>query len=531
MSYVCPAASPSAQRGGAKGLVLSQRRIVIVLLLASLSWILSSHFQTKLRIISTTTTTTSTAKIRKDASQINGFQSSLSSPSSTLDMVKESNSFKAERQEEEKEDLLDSITTPYEHDVMTTPRSPQRLNQPEPAPQEKVSPLPTRPQIAWLLSFPNSGTSYTMANTQHLTGRLIATNYAQELKDRAVSLNATTGHGPFYKKQQVNTSTIPLPLPTTYILTKTHCAGYCSFCKPSGYILPTVQDFERGCRRVTMPQTPMPAFSSIAEEEARQAHQTKESLPNHKTKSKKIMAHYDAPGAARAIHLIRHPLDNLVSRMHLDLHSVRSRRPELHAIAQLPTERQRLLAWCHLTDTIHAHALETKTDGLLPNATRQLLLWKNQTTNETLSFPQALPLSSAAESSTTTSTMTSTIPFCRVELFRYVQWHSRVLELSEQLYPDMPLHTVHYESYSTQYNATVDGILEFLHQSRQGPHTEPLPFVPHKTYVGDLYTLDERRALWAYLVALADTTATPKLWTVVLQPYLGDVPSLLSSSS
>lgn len=63
--------------------------------------------------------------------------------------------------------------------------------------------LPTAdqsPHIAWLMSFPNSGTSYTL--------RLVQTS------------------GPYLRQQTAN------ELPKTYILTKTHCGGRCVHCIP-----------------------------------------------------------------------------------------------------------------------------------------------------------------------------------------------------------------------------------------------------------------------------------------------------------
>lgn len=52
-------------------------------------------------------------------------------------------------------------------------------------------------RIAWLMSFPNSGTSYTMRNTVSMTNMTVAQNYAGEAKDGLTSLRPDISKGPF----------------------------------------------------------------------------------------------------------------------------------------------------------------------------------------------------------------------------------------------------------------------------------------------------------------------------------------------
>jgi len=88
----------------------------------------------------------------------------------------------------------------------------------------RSSPLP---DIAWLMSFPNSGTSYTMRLVQAVSNTTAATNYAEECQQDASGRVATLFDSPSgpYLRQQV-------PLPKRYILTKTHCGGRCVHCIP-----------------------------------------------------------------------------------------------------------------------------------------------------------------------------------------------------------------------------------------------------------------------------------------------------------
>ena len=88
------------------------------------------------------------------------------------------------------------------------------------------------PDIAWLMSFPNSGTSYTMRLVQAVSNTTAATNYAEECKqDRSGRVATLYGSpsGP-YLRQQVHDG--GMSLPKKYILTKTHCGGRCVHCIP-----------------------------------------------------------------------------------------------------------------------------------------------------------------------------------------------------------------------------------------------------------------------------------------------------------
>ena len=96
------------------------------------------------------------------------------------------------------------------------------------------------PDIAWLMSFPNSGTSYTMRLVQAVSNTTAATNYAEECKQDNSGHVATlygSQSGP-YLRQQVHDG--GMSLPKKYILTKTHCGGRCVHCIPGE--TPCVQD-------------------------------------------------------------------------------------------------------------------------------------------------------------------------------------------------------------------------------------------------------------------------------------------------
>ena len=153
------------------------------------------------------------------------------------------------------------------------------------------------PSIAWLLSFPNSGTSYTLANTNQVTQRLVATNY--NVAGRSVSQHfPMPEQGPFL----LNDAAVADLLPDTYILTKTHCAAYCVDCPLRNFLHWSIEAFVDGCR-------------TTKEQRLQQQHDSNNNATTtilHKTM-------YPAAWVKRAVHLVRNPFDNLVARMHLSL--------------------------------------------------------------------------------------------------------------------------------------------------------------------------------------------------------------------
>lgn len=98
------------------------------------------------------------------------------------------------------------------------------------------------PEVAWLMSFPNSGTTYTLQLIQQYTNTTTATNYGNE---QGVHGTNTPVHpwmekGPFCRHLGWN-------LPPRYILTKTHCGGTAMSPNPADYV-ETHRSFEIACR-------------------------------------------------------------------------------------------------------------------------------------------------------------------------------------------------------------------------------------------------------------------------------------------
>ena len=281
-----------------------------------------------------------------------------------------------------------------------TLRPTERTSLPMPSSEDDTtrdSPLPT---LAWLMSFPNSWTSYTLMNTYTVTERLVGTNYNLAPRPHPDHFPRNNPQGPFLlpaalpqeKQQQPSLLHIPL-LPTTNLLTKTHCTAYCVDCPPQNFANLSVQAFAKGCRTV------------------KERNQTTLAL-SHSV--------YPASWVTKAVHLIRNPFDNLVARMHLSLRDGNQTGRE-----DSPATRQTLLAWCQ--ETADAYKDDFFNASFLDKDVQEIL--------------QTLP--------------------CPLEWYRWVQWHNLAIQTTQQLLK-IQVHYVHYETYTTNFNQTVATLLEFL---------------------------------------------------------------------
>lgn len=287
--------------------------------------------------------------------------------------------------------------------------------------------------IAWLMSFPNSGTSYTSYLVRKVTGKNTASNSGTESfgKD-GTSVGVFGDHagagGPFW--------TEPLKRPRTesgYLLTKTHCGGRCNRCSLHQYV-EMQHTFSRRCfegHRVSKDENGAPTSTLVS---------------------------YSKEHVQRAVHLIRDPFDNVVSRFHLTIkHFVERNQTEA---ARYPKSKAGFLTFC-------------RDQGRRYRRDEQESRFYEDVFDEARNVP------------------------CHADFFRYIQWHNLAFTTTWNL--RIPTMILHYENYTYDLGQTQQALLDFLEQ--EGVHEPPL-FINGKTY-REYFTEAEIQAVSAMFSTLA----------------------------
>mmetsp|Transcript_1501 Transcript_1501/g.2334 ORF Transcript_1501/g.2334 Transcript_1501/m.2334 type:complete len:381 (-) Transcript_1501:1685-2827(-) len=281
-------------------------------------------------------------------------------------------------------------------------------------------------KLALLLSFPNSGTSYTLKNTRRVSNTSTASNYCgKNLEALPVFSNRT--HGP-----HIIPESSPHNFPLHYILTKTHCF-HCIECHPSEYMI-SVKTFQERCLTECV----------------------------HTIEDNKIYEHYSLSTVGKFVHLIRSPFDNIVSRFRLH-------RKQLLQISGDPVE--------HSFNATEFRSYCKEQDDMFDKEERKS--WKN------------VELQTIA-----------TRVLCHADWFRWVHWHNHAFEMSRRHRTNIPTFVLHYDDYRSEFNQTVQRLLDFLNMTWVQP---PVDFY-WKDY-SDYYTEEERQAALRFvsLIASNDT--------------------------
>ncbi|KAK1746328.1 hypothetical protein QTG54_002935 [Skeletonema marinoi] len=156
---------------------------------------------------------------------------------------------------------------------------------------------PKNGRIAWLMSFPNSGTSYTSYLIRTITQTTTGSNYGHESPNPNEQSSVSSSVGIF------DDNPIPswteswndrLQQPSEgYILTKTHCGGF-SFCKDCDSLVYNSHTFLKKCL-----EGDYVTGNATSGFEISKGFASKDKI-------------------ARAVHIIRDPFDNVVARFHLE---------------------------------------------------------------------------------------------------------------------------------------------------------------------------------------------------------------------
>lgn len=289
------------------------------------------------------------------------------------------------------------------------------------------------PKVAWLMSFPNSGTSFTIHMTREASNTTTATNYALEgeIRDKPsvpVIAGKTGDQGPWLELIPGRETSIP----ERYIITKTHCKGFCTgrYCGADKIIQP-VRTFMEGCATGT------------------RAVETKQGL-------EKIDTTYRTELVGKAIHIFRHPLDNIVARFHLE-YNVQMAKGRKRFAKAYPKNEIGFKRWCAKDDSNRSLLSHRLVDDRL----RAMMLQ---------------------------------VP-CFNEFFRYVQWHNLAFATTREM--DVPTMLLHYQDFSTDFEGARDRVLDWLELPRVA---NGVKFQDGKVY-RSYYSREEKRSIRDFLQA------------------------------
>eukprot|EP00804_Cyclotella_cryptica_P015408 CCRYP_008035-RB/>CCRYP_008035-RB protein AED:0.09 eAED:0.09 QI:715/1/1/1/0/0.66/3/225/393 len=334
-------------------------------------------------------------------------------------------------------------------------------------------------------SFPNSGTSFTSLLIRHASNATTATNYGMEsnpgIDGKSVPVHDWSWRGPYWlhppsqdshgesrntteknlKKQVISGSgtetgksgSYNIPPEGASILTKTHCGSRCSFCPPDKY-LETWQSFLIKCLSGSRSiPTTTDKDTSVDDKVHVNVGYQKEYVTYHPSLVEK------------AVHLIRNPFDNLVSRFHHEQKEHKKRR-DTKWTGRYSNDANGFRKWCADED-------------LLFRSKEQRVAW------EELGY-DAKKIQMHFEGVA-----------CHAEFFRYVQWHNYAISAVQKL--EVPVIYIHYEDYTTDLEVVTDRMLEFLNLPRVGI----LPtFDSNKDY-SEYFSLEERAAASELMRVLA----------------------------
>lgn len=228
------------------------------------------------------------------------------------------------------------------------------------------------------------------------------------------------------------------------VVTKTHCAGYCDYCTSSLSVISSTDAFQDGCVTATKKNASDPLGG--------------------------IDTEYSVYAPQRAIHLYRHPIDNIVARMHRGLMKRRKQGWTEEQLRAFNDTAEGIQAWCGYMDEKY---------GPVPS------FYGREIRELATSVP------------------------CYSEFIRYVEWHNHANKMTAKL--ELPVFSLYYEDYANSYKQTVADLLAFVGLDAVAP---PLPFEAGKTYE-HLFSAKESRAASQLVRAVSD----PSTWPY-LRPYV-----------
>lgn len=306
---------------------------------------------------------------------------------------------------------------------------------------------PKAPKLAWLMSFPDSGTTFTTLTIQSASQRSTASNYGNMFMDRDGNIDRNTQRSiPVYINQDNGPYLFSSwPLPENYVVTKTHCSGFCTDCYPGNYIK-SPKRFLYECH-----------VGSLFDPMYAKANRGKDPFQ---------YLFYDEKMVKKAVHLIRDPFDNIVSRFHHEYRLAVLR--DNHDFPDAyPYNSEGFHKWCAFMS-----------DKYLDEESKWYDDWSGEG-----AFDKA-----------------KSVP-CHSEFYKYIQWHNHAFFSTDTLM-QIPTMVTHYEDFAKDYDTTLEKLLHFYELPMDG---EPKDFYFH-TY--DYFTKEEKAATKNFIKLIA----SPATW-------------------
>lgn len=307
-----------------------------------------------------------------------------------------------------------------------------------------------RGKIALIMSYPNSGTSYTSKLVRMATGYTTATNYGFEalvdtIEHKSVPVYKYSTDGPYWlhppiesiddigttgktdsvEKKETKQNVLPVPPSSASILTKTHCGIRCTHCPPYMYMENEETFYQRclsGSRKVP---------------DNNKKNKSGEMLSR---KYKKEYVTYSPNLINSTIHLIRNPFDNAISRFHHELKE-HAKNPSKYQywIDRYPRNKDGFRKWCNDEYTMYGRDEEEF------NWAKYFGKEDDEQEKNIIDYFEGVS--------------------CHAEMVRYALWHKLALRTVDRL--GVPVLYVYYEDYAVDLEGEANKLLKFLNLPRR----------------------------------------------------------------
>ncbi len=193
-------------------------------------------------------------------------------------------------------------------------------------------------------------------------------------------------------------------------------------------------------------------------------------------------AKYDEELVAKAIHIIRNPLDNIISRYHLYLKMLARGRIHLEVdlnsseIKTFSNDAEGFRNWCKVQD------------NLFPEEEQEMF--------EQLPFYKLL----------------KQVP-CHADFYRYAQWHNLAFTITSNM--SIPSMVLYYEDFATDFNQTKDKVFQFIgaEETRSVGRKKHTSFESSGKNYSTYYTPSQKNMIWQLLHFLSTNSTYVSIYS------------------